>query len=292
MELPDTIDHLRPSIVKISVVLGRFSKEEVWSGEHDWVEQHDLGTGFWVSEDAHVVTAAHVAREATDLCASTTASDPFIAVGIAPPNRERMAELLPQVVHQGPPGFSGFTADVVDHDVEHDLALLRVQANPFDAEGPALAMIGDERIPHAVRVARLSSERPRDGSAVAASGYPFGEPVLVTNAGVVATAWPVSYDRARGESFGLPLPPPPPEIYLADMEINPGNSGGPAYTISDGCVIGVCSASQGSAAWLPDGSTARIGGDEILHGAHLSVLTPAAYVADLLTRNHITPSLA
>jgi len=69
MDLPEAIDHIRPSVVQIR--LG------------DAI----LGTGFFVDEDAHVITAKHVIDGGRGV-AQTRGVAPEFAAGMAAPNMQ------------------------------------------------------------------------------------------------------------------------------------------------------------------------------------------------------------
>ena len=104
-------------------------------------------------------------------------------------------------------------------------------------------MIGRKVVPLPYGKATLNPDRPRDGALVGISGYPFGEPVLVTNSGSMATSWSTDITE-----MSLPVTPfrfpDIADVYLADVEANPGNSGGPVYLTENATVIGMCVGSK------------------------------------------------
>jgi S1-C subfamily serine protease len=258
--LPDAIDAIRPSIVQI-LVLGSDSERIV------------LGTGFFVHPDGYALTAKHVIEKAKDVMSADPGSRLF--AGLAIPNVS-----TPQINIRG--SFQLIGCDLVECDPRHDLALLRLSPNPFTTGTLALINTtpGD---PNAVRagfgLASLASDRPRDGEAIAVSGYPMAVPVLITTTGVVASSW--------GTDIANVVPPnaPPnfviPEIcdsYFADVAVNPGNSGGPAYLAGSGSAIGVCIAFRIAEAVDASGAFLR-------YNSGLSIVVPIKYGIELLGRN-------
>src|ERR1700738_1057018 len=159
MELVDAVDHIRPSIVQIRLLPTR----------------QILGTGFMVGEDGHVVTAQHVIEAAR---AQTAAVGARVVAGLAQPNSANMRA-----------NFNLVDFDVVDEDGRHDLALLRLKQNPFSGEIRSGIVINGEEIPLLYGSAEFAINRPRDGQAIAISGYPLGIAVLVTSHGCVASSW-------------------------------------------------------------------------------------------------------
>lgn len=91
--------------------------------------------------------------------------------------------------------FTGAGADVVAEDERHDLAILRMRANPFTGELLSGFVIGDHHLELLYGKPRLSTDRPEDGEAIAISGYPLANPILVTTSGAIAAAW--NYDIAE-----------------------------------------------------------------------------------------------
>jgi S1-C subfamily serine protease len=215
-----------------------------------------LGTGFFVSDDGIVATARHVVEGQDSLL-----------VGLAQPDTENMRA-----------NFTLVGSNVLAQSERHDLALLRMRANPFQGQVSSGMVIDDEAIPLLFGVTQLDSARPEDGEPIAISGYPLSNPVLVTTSGGVASAW--SYDMAevaipgRPEGFKMP---DIADLLLADVQANPGNSGGPVYRVADAAVLGVCIEVQGSPVWGDGGPL------PVASNAGLTVARPARYVVELMT---------
>ncbi len=265
MNLPDAIDVIRPSIVQINfTAIGL---------------DHTLGTGFLVSESGYVITAQHVIDAARQLETQTQADTKNQQVGFAIPNTENMRA-----------NFTRVGYDIVAEDIRHDLALLKLHRNPFQGEISSRFAINGKDLTIPFGTAALNTHRPREGAAIAISGYPLEAPVLVTNAGVVASAWETTIQQ-------IPIPGAPvaftqtdiADSYLADAQCNPGNSGGPVYLIETGSVIGVCVRlglrevidQDHNPVVLPDGR-------QLLHDTGISIIVPAQYVVALLGQHNLS----
>jgi hypothetical protein len=84
--------------------------------------------------------------------------------------------------------------NVVATDDRNDIALLKLKTNPFTLGEEARRSSSGR--PLSLGVAKLRTARPRDGTAIAISGFPLMESVLVTTAGGIASAWSVDYRDA------------------------------------------------------------------------------------------------
>lgn len=215
-DLPAAVDKIRPAIVQILV-----------SSQNEGREP--MGTGFFVSPEGVVLTAAHVVtRDAARYMNQLDPPDGSLVVGI----RFRPAENIRaafQLVECRP---------LVIDDV-HDLALLKLVKNPFAGDVPAPLVVQGEPLGGLHGIPEFELRRPLEGAAIAVSGYPLSSATLITNAGVISSSWNLA-ENDEGTVFEEPGVPV--EQYLADISVNPGNSGGPAYRASDGRVVGVCAA--------------------------------------------------
>ena len=131
-----------------------------------------------MSLEGHAFTANHVLEEGRRLVEKFQARSKQILVGLAFPNTENMRG-----------NFSQVDFELVDQDTRHDLALDRLRRNLFKGQIRSGFVIGRKVVPLLYGKATLNPDRPRDGALVGISGYPFGEPVLVTNSGSMATSW-------------------------------------------------------------------------------------------------------
>ena len=158
----------------LCIVLVLMCPGAAWSGDRPAPPaERPTGTGVIVHSDGYVLTALHVVANARRVIVVT-------------------------------PGEVRASAVVVSTDVEHDLALLKVET-----VGLSEASLG-----HAGNV-RLDQE-------VIAVGFPFGlREVSVTRGRVAAV-------RTKGVQ----------RVFQVDAAINPGNSGGPLYN-AEGEVIGI-----------------------------------------------------
>lgn len=244
----DAVERVRPAIVQISVL----------------EEPHTvLGSGFLVSTTGHVVTARHVVEAARGT----------LSVNIPYPNTQRSRE-----------NFAVFQAEVQASDREHDVALLRTTENPFAGMAPALLTAsGGKGLRLSVDVARFERRRPRDGDNVVISGFPLGEAVLITSAGIVASAWRLGPELCLP---GQPSRPVSDDAYLVDAVANAGNSGGPVYQ-TDGRIIGVCIANLKAYVGALSDEPVRIGKEALTYSSGLTLVSPAVYVCELLERHGI-----
>jgi S1-C subfamily serine protease len=136
----------------------------------------------------------------------------------------------------------------------------------------------------------LRAERPRDGEAIAVSGYPLGEPVLVTNTGVVASSWSVALDEVPHPSLPGVTSPELRDVYLADVQTNPGNSGGPVYSAADGSIIGVLVAGRLTNV-LAGGEPVLADELPVVADAGLSIVVPIKYAVEMLNKHGVSWSV-
>jgi S1-C subfamily serine protease len=195
-DLADTVARIKPSLV----VVGTFNKFKSPAFAM-------RGTGFVIGDGRLVATNAHVIPEGTSV----------------DPGQDSLMVLARQGTETRP-----FPAQLVTHDAEHDLALLRI-AGP---ELPALTL--------------GNSDAVREGQSVAFSGFPIGGALgfsPVTHRGIISSITPIaipignsqelknkSIRRLRSGAF---------PIFQLDATAYPGNSGGPMYDVDTGEVIGI-----------------------------------------------------
>ena len=277
MLLPDAIDMVRPSVVRIFWFVRDLTPEQLANEQvaeqvrrlpYPGIFGGVLGTGFFVNDDGYVITAAHVLDAAKRMVEDTPDFKVEIGLGLAPPDQEH-ARLRVAILG----------GEIVDGDHSHDLALLRTQngtpfKEPFMQNGEIV------EIPHAV--ARLQPAQPRDGDDIACSGYPLNNMAMITTHGVVAASYWV-------DEITVPDPDEPNEStlvqrasFLGDLQVNGGNSGGPVYAVADGCVLGMVSGTLLAPLHVS-------GGDPTLlrAGAGLSIVTPSYFVVEFLERNSV-----
>lgn len=193
-ELADTVAKVKPSVVGVG------SYQRMRAPPVDF-----RGTGFVVGDGLHVLTNVHVLPEAIDKTKQET-----LAVFV----REDGKEMLR-------------TAEVIDEDTQHDLALLKIVGSPL----PAMA-IGD-------------SEKVREGETYAFTGFPIGAALglhAATHRGMVSAITPVATPALSARLINKKLfdrLQAPYDIFQLDATAYPGNSGSPLYAPETGAVIGI-----------------------------------------------------
>jgi Trypsin-like peptidase domain len=224
-DLRELIDLVRPSVVQITYSVDGLTAEQLAQPATAAAVRESpgintvsgvLGTGFIVNEDAHVVTAKHVLDAARAVAAQFANAQVGAGLGLGWPSTENMRSNFYVV------GF-----EVVEEDARNDLALVRATPNPLHTRtGLTIAVAGSEPMVPLFGVANLRSSRPRDGDGIGISGYPLNESALVTNVGIVASAWPflmaeMPHPTIAGQTMRCTR-----DIYLGDVQSNPVTAAG------------------------------------------------------------------
>ncbi len=192
--LPQTIEVVRPSIVAIGTILHTRAPPANF-----------LGTGFAVGDGLHIITNAHVVPQNL--------------------NTEKK-ESLAVFVGRGA-SAKARSATIVEVDVEHDLALLKISGEPL----PAL-VIGD-------------SDTVKEGETVAFTGFPIGM-VLglypVTHQAIISAITPIVIPALSTKQLDINIIKrlrAPYLVFQLDGTAYPGNSGSPLFDPKTGKVFGI-----------------------------------------------------
>lgn len=142
-------------------------------------------------------------------------------------------------------GSEVFAGTTVGVDTKNDLALLQIDGFPSG------------------HVFDVSSDQVGTGTAIAALGYPFGEPIGITPGVITADGLTVQVTDTTSLTGAFRL----------DSVLSPGNSGGPVVT-PDGTVVGVVDAKDET------GNGYAVGRDTLVqvlddwHGGNLAAVQP------------------
>jgi len=272
LPVQDVIDSVRSSIVQVLVRVQNPSAHLPVPPPCQFVNGVCVvGTGFFVNRSGDVVTAFHVVSEATRVIAA-------LQKGMIPADME-IAIAMPNVdLPQGGGVISGnffqISMKLKASRTERDIAVLSTTGrNPFDGFPRIFDGALARNVPKAtVAVAKIETNRPRDGDEVLAVGFPLGSQALESTTGRIASSWineNLTTAKANGSSVES-------DVYHLDLRINPGNSGGPLFHTRTQGVLGIV------VEFISSQSR-----DYIVRGAGLAVVVPSKYITELLTANQI-----
>lgn len=191
-DLPTTLRAAKPSVVGVGTYMTLRQQQDQLSD-----------AGFAVAEGRRVVTHTHVVPQDID-----------------EGRRERVAVYIPLGGNQG----ERRPARVVNHDLAHDVCLLRF-------EGALL---------FALRLG-CSADVP-EGALYASTGFPILTALglrSVTHRGILSAISPIILPLASGKDItreNLREPARPFDVFQLDATAYPGNSGSPLYEIETGRV--------------------------------------------------------
>jgi len=274
------IELIRPVVVQIGY-RARSSQNPILS--------HGIaGTGFIVSKAGYVVTNLHVINNTAALLRSQGATEVSFTANFAMPNQDLPNLKMIQ-------SFVSVGADVVDSDQVNDVALLKLQRNPFAGEvstNPIQVPPGSPQPrPMEFGVARCSTESPAEGEEVLISGYPLSQNALVTQRGIVASQTFRSAIQPMSFMSAIKEEPNNPDLFYVDAVTNPGNSGGPVYLPGDSAVVGISEGNLLSPIHWQDGQEVALPrGNQIVEveqNSGLTIVVPIRYTIALLKKNNI-----
>jgi S1-C subfamily serine protease len=240
------------------------------------------GTGFVVSDEGYVLTAARLITETEAALRASNATKVEFFVGIS---IDTISD--PMANFRG--SFTDILCTIKDTDSVHDIAILQLTQNPFLAAFRLGIKIGDKEPKVALSVAKLDQSLPPEGQTVLVSGYPLSSPTLVTQKGMVASE---IYTVVQVQGPSAPagsLTSEAEDTILLDAVVSPGNSGGPVYLPGEHSVIGICEAYESSPVFTTQRPPALVSGAGQNSG--LAVMIPIKYAIAFLQKNKIETKL-
>jgi S1-C subfamily serine protease len=273
-----SIAQVKPLVVQIT-----FKSDLTEPGYQEGI----AGSGFMVSDEGYVLTAAHVVTEREAGLRGSGATKVEFFVGI-------LIDTIsgPGVNSRG--SFAYIPCTIKDTDPVHDIAILQLAENPFSDAFRMRIKTGDKEPKVMLGVAKLEQSVPGEGQTVLVSGYPGYIPTLVTQRGMIASegfsAEPTPRPGAGAGSLSSDLE----DAILLDAVVNPGISGGPVYLPGEHSVIGICRAYGPSVygpATTPTPQRLQTLGPGESKYVGLAIVIPIKYAIALLQKNKIETKL-
>lgn len=267
-DLPKALKAIRNAIVDIEVI--SFDHPEA---------SFATGSGFAVSSDGYVVTAAHVINNSDDVLRRMK--------GVAKVIQANVRLKFPQGRGKKPSvDYVPVDFTVVEVDKKFDLALLKLRLD-------YLAAGSEYGPPRVASTARLSSAQPDEGAQVAVSGFPHGGPILVTSEGILAAVVRRTPGMAipfKHPAYGkLGNPDYAGDIYMASIDVAPGDSGAPVYLVRSAAVLGMCVGGYPEPVLDQDDKGVTLPGDRALFSSsHMGAVVPAPYIIQMLRAHNVT----
>src|SRR4030042_527027 len=132
-----------------------------------------IGSGFWVNDRGYVATCWHVVKDiANGVINVKSAIDPLFDLK----NNNMIFA-----------NWESFSAKLVAKDEQNDLALLKVNGDPFKPRNFIPIKIGDKVLTAHYKQASLKTELPEAGQKILLAGYPLGQPYPVVQEGTIAS---------------------------------------------------------------------------------------------------------
>jgi S1-C subfamily serine protease len=204
-----------------------------------------VGSGFWVDERGYIATCWHVVSDnPTASLTVQSAIDPLFDL-----KKNNMIFS----------NWETFSATVIAKDEINDLALLKIDGDPFVARKGTPIKIGNTTLTAHYKQSILKTDLPEPGEKILLAGYPLGRPYPIVQEGIVASV-----------AHSLPEFGPTLKILVSTVA-NPGNSGGPVID-SNGKVIGV----------LEGGLPSRPSRDPAQAQSGIAVVVPAHFLLQLM----------
>lgn len=172
-----------------------------------------IGSGVWVSEEGYVATCWHVVSDAT--------GQVIVSVSLAAYKKNLIVSA----------SFYTMNAHVVAHDEAADVAILKVEHNPFTNPPVTFIETPETKVGPRFAVPQFRQQVPDSGEQVVLAGFPLGRPDLISQTGIVAGI------GIPGEIRNPALTARLVRVFTSVVS-NPANSGGPVLD-SSGQLIGI-----------------------------------------------------
>ena len=283
--LSDLIDEIAPSIVQIRGVFEGVPQGAT-SGKPEQSIQV-LGSGFVINSDQYVITsdsAIYNFRNAVRVWSGTQALEirsRELRAGFgatASGSSTARGEPTP-----APPDVA---VDVIDEDLAHDLALVKLHPLPAGTR---------------TSIAKLSTAPFAAGEQVAIVGYPLRKPILIATSGAIASSNEFEGSRTPLAS-SLAFPDNLANYYLADVRVLDGSTGSPVVSLDrGGGITGMCHGSLAGLALdssgnpIPvcrsvpakNGRSTSVCDQRIVYSSGLAVVVPISAAIQLIEKHHL-----
>jgi len=212
-----------------------------------------IGSAFFISDEGHFLTAAHV-------------------LSAFPPERGTLTIV---VIQKTMGGQVGVHFEVVEKDVAHDIAFCR--ANGFQN-------LWSRRDPHPpdnpgfyLGTLKLKAEKPPAGTIVATAGFPLGSWNPTFQVGTISATETINPNLP-----GVPAGQRP--LLQIGVTVNMGNSGSPVIEVDSGKVIGIIIQE------IPAPLVSNVPNLPVAQNSGVALAAPAEWAIELLRKHNITLS--
>jgi S1-C subfamily serine protease len=263
------VEQVAPAVIAISIDLKGIATPAAEQRYGKGPVSHVIvGTGFLINRDGVGVTALHVITGILGEVNIARALGVTVSVWASVPLKNGISEPAHCDVRAN---FSNYKIILLAVDEPNDIAVFKVDPNPFVTPVTPLIRVGNESISIKPGTVQLDRSRPSDGVKVFTTGYPLNNRTLVTTSGVMSSVWSQRQSSVNDMTTH--------DRYLADIRISKGNSGGPVVLAAHTSVVGLISRFD----YGPDITRPPDG----ISAGSVQVI-PASFICKLLDANHIS----